>query len=282
MIRDNLNQYKDKNFDIIVLAGQSNAEGLGIGEVSTEYEKNEKILWLNDNSNPYYYKDELGRDVLSIDTETDMYVEVAEEKMKDGNICGNFALTFAKNYFEKFLTRSDRELLIIHTAVGGTGFSRSEWGLNNVLYNRLNKMLSTALSLNDENKVVAFLWHQGEHDAFENASWDNQKRYTTHLKNLTEMFSDFKSKYNLYDIPFIAGTFCNEWYVEYKEKCDAIIKAVNEVFSSPNERVVETKELLSNNQKTGNGDKIHFCRESLHLLGEKYFKAYLDIKSTKE
>lgn len=37
-------------YDIIVLAGQSNAEGYGVGEVSEEYRKDERVLWLNDPS----------------------------------------------------------------------------------------------------------------------------------------------------------------------------------------------------------------------------------------
>jgi hypothetical protein len=40
---------------------------------------------------------------------------------------------------------------------------------------------------------------------------------------------------------------------------------------------IETSDIPSNNQKTGNGDGIHFCRESLHTLGKRYFAAYRTI-----
>ena len=40
---------------------------------------------------------------------------------------------------------------------------------------------------------------------------------------------------------------------------------------------IETADLLSNNQKNGGGDVIHFCRDALHELGRRYFSAYEKI-----
>ena len=37
---------------------------------------------------------------------------------------------------------------------------------------------------------------------------------------------------------------------------------------------VETADLRSNDQKTGDGDEIHFCREDLQELGRRYFEAF--------
>ena len=44
---------------------------------------------------------------------------------------------------------------------------------------------------------------------------------------------------------------------------------------------VETSDLLSNNQKTQNNDDIHFCRESLHILGHRYYDAFEKIHNSK-
>ena len=44
---------KDK-YDIIILGGQSNAEGYGLGAVSEEYIPDERIVWMNDKANPHY------------------------------------------------------------------------------------------------------------------------------------------------------------------------------------------------------------------------------------
>ena len=40
---------------------------------------------------------------------------------------------------------------------------------------------------------------------------------------------------------------------------------------------VQTSDLLSNNQKIQNGDDIHFCREALYILGQRYFEAFKEI-----
>ena len=48
-------------------------------------------------------------------------------------------------------------------------------------------------------------------------------------------------------------------------------------FAGEKAAFVETADLPSNNQKTGNGDDIHFCRESLHVLGQRYFEKFLAL-----
>ena len=37
---------------------------------------------------------------------------------------------------------------------------------------------------------------------------------------------------------------------------------------------IETADLRSNDQKCGDGDTIHFCREDLQELGRRYFASY--------
>jgi hypothetical protein len=51
----------------------------------------------------------------------------------------------------------------------------------------------------------------------------------------------------------------------------AVIRSVAE---QVNGAYVETADLRSNNQKTGDGDEIHFCREDLQELGRRYYAAY--------
>ena len=46
-----------------------------------------------------------------------------------------------------------------------------------------------------------------------------------------------------------------------------------------NAAFVETQNLLSNRQKIGNNDDIHFCKEALYELGERYFNQFLEIKN---
>lgn len=122
----------------------------------------------------------------------------------------------------------------MRAAVGGTGFVKGMWGLKDQLYLKMLEMTDYALSLNQANRVVGFLWHQGECDAFEKNEPDVFKQ------QLASMIRDVRVRYGT-ELPFIAG------------------------------------DLLSNNQKTGNGDDIHFCREALYVLGRRYFSAYKDV-----
>lgn len=94
-----------------------------------------------------------------------------------------------------------------------------------------------------ENQIKGLLWHQGEHDAFEGNS----------------------------------GSFVSDWRKKNEEICKPILKSLQQVASEMQGEYVEADDLLSNNEKTGNGDDIHFCRESLHTLDRRYFDAYQKI-----
>ena len=125
-------------YDIIVLAGQSNAEGYGVGEVSEEYRKDERVLWLNDRAAAHFEKDENGNDFLSLNYPAETEISIADEPTGAQGKTGKLALSFAKCYVKSGLLKPNRKLLIVNAAVGGTGFARNEWGVGNVLYNRLS------------------------------------------------------------------------------------------------------------------------------------------------
>lgn len=264
-------------FDIIVLGGQSNASGTGIGDVTREYVPNERILFFTDFATPSFVRVD-GVITLKMQNQEQNQIVVADEPIKKGNKTGNLSLTFAERYVKEYLA-PDRKLLIVNAGVGGAGFARPEWGVGNILHTRMMNMTKEALATNPENRIVAFLWHQGEHDAFENAEWDVEKRYRVHKKNLTDTLNDFYATAgDPADIPFIAAGFCDEWYLTSKVSADAVLQAIRECCTEFKGGFVETTGLISNNQKTGNGDGIHFCRESLHILGELYFDEYVKLR----
>lgn len=131
-------KFKDEKFDIIVLAGQSNAEGNGKGD-ACDYIPDKRILMMNDDSMPHFEKTgDKSRLVLNYPARD--YVFVAEEPQNQGGKRGNLSLSFARNYAEKILG-PDRKILIVNGAVGGTGFARKEWGKDNILYVRLVNMV---------------------------------------------------------------------------------------------------------------------------------------------
>lgn len=88
----------------------------------------------------------------------------------------------------------------MRAAVGGTGFVKGMWGLKDQLYKKMLEMTDYALSLNHANRVVGFLWHQGECDAFEKNEPDVFKQ------QLASMIQDVRVRYGT-ELPFIAGDF---------------------------------------------------------------------------
>ena len=169
------------------------------------------------------------------------------------------------------LLKEDRALLIVRGVIGGTGFKKGHWGLQDEIYLKMLEMTDYALQFNPENRVVAFLWHQGEHDAFEGNPPEQYR------KQLTDMLDDVRSRYG--KMSFIAGDFVNEWKSKNLSICEPIVDVIRQVVKEiANAGFVETADLISNNQKTGNGDDIHFCRESLHELGYRYFAAWKKLR----
>ncbi len=270
-------------FDVVIVAGQSNAAGTGVGPVSVEYTPTENIMMLTDRANPRFLEASGGGARFVINYPTPMHLAVAEEVVDtDGIKRGKFQLSFAKAYYEQYLQGTDRKLLLIYSGVGGTGFCRKEWGTEGaILYDRLVRMTDYALSLNPENRLTAFLWHQGECDSFENPDWSREKRYTVHKQNLSAMLDAFCKRFCCPELPVIAAGFCREWYEKYKQPCDAVLQAIRETVSERSGAFVDTFELKSNNEQTGNGDDIHFSRESLYRLGMMYFEAFAHIRRTK-
>lgn len=254
-------------YDIIIVAGQSNAEGFGIGPVDKEYEVDDNILCMTSEVSDVMDGDER---IITYPNKT-LAINVAKERITEKGKTGNLGLIFAKEYMKYNLLANGRKILIIKAALGGTGFYRKQWGEGCPVEKRMHEMIEYALSLNEENKIVAFLWHQGEHDAFEGTAPENYKKELYRLMNLV------RAKYHCVDVPFVAGDFCNEWKSKNMETCEPIVNKIREVFSSEKYGFVETTDLLSNNQKSSNGDDIHFCRESLYILGRRYFQEYCKI-----
>ena len=126
--------------------------------------------------------------------------------------------------------------------------------------------------------MVAFLWHQGEHDSFENEHLSDVERKEYYYGKLTEMLVDFRDRYG--SVPFVSAAFTRQWRESYPNKCksiyDATISVVNEQGNAT--FITETEDLLSNAEKVGGEDQVHFCRESLSILGVRYYNEWLKIK----
>ena len=264
-------------FDIIIVAGQSNAMGCGLGETNTPWEINDKIMMFNEKYTADVISTPYG-DRLEIETTGDCYINQADEREDGANKLAVFCLSFAKKYVENNLDE-DRKVLIVQTAIGGTGFARNHWGKGEKLEKRMYEMVDAALSMNKENRIVALLWHQGEHDIFENAEFDYATRYAYYTEKLDAFLSGVKEKYG--DIPFVSGGFCKGWISEQsQDNVNAIKNGYKTVYVKFNKvaHVWDTDDLKSNSEVVkDNTDNIHFCRDSAYELGRRYYEKFIEI-----
>lgn len=254
-----------EKYDIILQAGQSNAAGYGHGPAEYPYVPNPSVLYLTAGD------PEAGE----YDPKGDYEILVAAERPNPSfgpeDRLGDFSLSFAQSYVEEGMLAPDRKLLIVRTAVGGTGFLKHYWQVGDPLYERMLRMTDYALSLNPGNRLVGFLWHQGEHEA---AFLNDPKLYHDQL---LEVVKSIRDRYGM-AVPFICGGFCNQWAQDNQPACDNIMAVIRKVAEELDGAYIETADLRSNDQKTGDGDTIHFCREDLQELGRRYFNAYQELK----
>ena len=90
------------------------------------------------------------------------------------------------------------------------------------------------------------------------------------------MMLDFKERFSAPNLPIISADFSRKWKAAKREKAAAISFVIEKVITSLGGVFLDTSDLLSNSEKNGDSDAIHFCRESLYILGERYFAAYKD------
>lgn len=204
-------------------------------------------------------------------------ITVADERWVGKEKVGCFALQFVEHYVNQCL-QPGRKVLIVNANFGGTGFARPEWGVGNCMHERLISMTQEALSYNPENRVVAFLWSQGEHDSFENANWDPDRRYRTHKSNLMSTFADFRKRTGCVDTPILACGFTDRFYANNPTACEAVLTAIREVITEINGGFVDASGLPTNDDEIGGGDFYHFSRESLHMLGGRFFEKYKELR----
>lgn len=250
-----LKDFTKERFDVLIQAGQSNAEGYGFGPVDDPWTGDERVWYLNQ----------------------DFTITRAEEKVNGNEIQSNFSLSFAREYLNAGLLGDGRKLLILRAAVGGTGFLDGNWREEDPLFLRMTEMIRTALELNPENRLVGLLWHQGETDAGLKAS------YETHYGHLSTLVRLTREGFGTPDLPFVAGDFVHHWEGQNAEICKPVVDAMRAVCGDIGHAAfVETDGLLSNMQQLrreplGWEDPIHFSRRAIYALGKRYFAAYRGI-----
>lgn len=271
-----LEEFRKRKFDIIVLIGQSNASGSGLYKAGEEPAEDGDILMLRNEYAATVKTSAYGNEYLDMSFSDKYEISPASGDREGDTVKGNLILTFAAEY-KKHDLKAGRKILIVNAAIGGTGFSKNHWGVGDVLYERMMKLTDMALSLNPENRLAAFIWHQGEHDSYENAQFNYKERNAFYYGKLTEMVKGIRAKYGV--VPFISAAFTKIWYRDYKEQCDAVYAAIERV-AKENPAfafIKDTEDLKCNDDVFGNKDVVHFCGNALNELGRRYYKAYKTI-----
>jgi hypothetical protein len=251
--------YGNDKFDIILLAGQSNAQGSGFGPCEEEYEKDGDILRMN-GSRKY-------DNGWIVDFPFEISIEIPDSHGRD-----DLSLSFAHEYKKAGFLGEGRKILLVHTALGGTAFATGHWKVGDYLYKRMLYMLDCALNMNSENRLVTLLWHQGESDALNGNVGEEYNR------QLSALFCAVRKRCEG-NLPIITGDFVQTWKPRHPEECALIenqIKSVTDAFGG----IFVNTEGLPSNHEVGakDEDRIHFCRNSLHILGKRYFEAFKKIK----
>ena len=202
-----MNPQKEK-YDIIILAGQSNASGSGWGETTMPWKINSRIKMLRGGMNcTFVHNNDFDELEMKINYSQECWIIDADERWDSEEKVsqGVLALQFAKSYCRNNLQKG-RKILIVDNAFGGSSFSKGHWGVGGPLYNRLFELTNEALSMNIENKVVAVLWHQGESDVEKMSTEDYKICILRLIQNLRKTYGN---------IPFISGGFVDDWMQDY-------------------------------------------------------------------
>ena len=163
-----------------------------------------------------------------------------------------------------------RTVGLLPCAVGGTSISAwmpggvDDWDPGNFPYDNAIKRAKEAQK---SGKIVAVLWHQGETDA--------QRHTPEYQEKLQTVIQNFRRDLSLDEtVPFIAGDMAS-FYVEsiapHIELVDNALAAI--AANDPTVRIVRTKDLMHR------GDKLHYNTPSLHELGERYYREYVQFKA---
>lgn len=251
----------DTAYDIIVIAGQSNAEGNGRSLKTTlfpYYRTDSDIKMIKHIPHIAWKKISPNRKIQIIKF-SDFYSFKNAKPFRPSNY--GFSLFFADLYKEKCLKKG-RKILLLSTAIGGTSFCCNHWGRGEPLSENSILMTQKILKANPENRLKCVLWHQGESDS----DIDLPENY--YYDKLKEFVEDFRTALSD-DTIFIFGDMQQDWKKTMPNSyitSDATKRIVSEL---SNTAFVESDGLAGNVN-----DIIHFSKASQEELGNRYFSAF--------
>ena len=231
-----------KNFQLFILAGQSNMAGRGkVDDIARQ--TNSRILAMNKKLEWQLAVDPLHWDKSAAGTGIGKpFAEIIAAK--------NPGITIG----------------LVPTACGGSSIKSWVPGATHdqTKSKPWDDAIERAKLAMKDGTLAGILWHQGESDSNPKASGD-------HEKELEDLINRFRTELNAPDLPFIIGQLgrfpAKPWTAD-REKVDAAQRAVAKKMK--NVRFVEAEGLTSS-------DNLHFDTPSLRKLAQGYADAYLDI-----
>lgn len=199
-----------KKAKIIILAGQSNAVGVGHVKYLSRHFSEEKVQKFKEGYN------DILMNYYSHDMKSNGFVETSLNCAEKGKDTFGPEVGIADFLSEKY---PDEKLFIVKCAVGGTNifhdwlspsnkgeYNKEAFGFGDTEnefyrkggwhYNELTKILGESISVLEnqgyEPEICAFCWMQGESDALDIATVEKYgERYENLLKDLNEAFSQY-------------------------------------------------------------------------------------------
>ena len=270
----------EEGFDIIIVAGQSNAIGYGKGPY-------EDLQIPNEQSQIF----QIGRGgsndgkIIPAHEQLDHW-----SKLKDNTGVG-FAMTFARQYARK-LRAPNRRILLVPAAHNGTDIllwsvprSLEEPTLYTKLYFdmilRTRSALQASAAVPQRNRVVAVLWHQGEANlsamirnqlSESGKTVPNPAAYEPRLVQLIQSLrKEFSER-----LPFLMGQVMPDSDAdhpirkEFDQRLETLAKRI------PCVAFVSSNGLKSNSDfDPALKDGDHFSAKSMVEFGRRYFNAYV-------
>jgi hypothetical protein len=191
---------RDTGSDIVLILGQSNAQGAGVPFDSSIDILTSGINQLAGSEGPE------NTVIPAIESlyHVGRWVDGTNGRPRVGPV-----MEFARQYF--YTQPSNRDVLIVPAALGSTSITGNEsysWDPDNTtavvnLFHRAVEKTQMALALNPNNRLVAILWHQGESDA----GAKTESQYRTKLLQIIDLLhGEFGAT-----VPFLIGGLVPEW-----------------------------------------------------------------------
>ena len=295
------NFQSNNGYDIVIIAGQSNATGRGLEEHTFPKDKKDAYNAKWDGRTRNMYKDDYDNatnpDICALNengtiqqnaVDPIQHLEPYPFKIENRPVKNfGFAVSFAREYIRQGKLASGRKVLLVGCGYGQTGFKDKQWlSPNGVYYKWTIARGKTALSLGNKenNKIIGILWHQGENDITHRAKFDYKGQLSECLNGIRNSIV----KQNPTLVPILLGGLVRG-KKEHDDMTENYIKVTAQLPTNKNFRFVPSKPMsevkyngfdLFNHSLLADKDTgdNHFSKSSQIEFGKRYFYIFNNKK----